>query len=79
MKYLESRSGSWNGAANGIIEKLKINGVKKGQVLSIDAHNNGPNGDAIFSAHYSKDLTDMGELDILYKVMNNNTAGWTGF
>ena len=48
---MESRSGSWNDAADGIISKLKNNGVKKGQIISIDAHNNGPDGDAIFSAH----------------------------
>jgi hypothetical protein len=51
IEYLECRAGSWNGAATDIIEKLKSNEVKKGQILSIDAHNNGPSTDAIFSAH----------------------------
>jgi len=47
---LECRAGSWNGAANGIIQQLRDAGVRHGQVISIDAHNNGPKGDAIFSA-----------------------------
>jgi hypothetical protein len=69
----------WDGAANGIIQKLKSNEVKKGQVLSIDAHNEGPDGDAIFSAHYSKDLPDMGMLDIIFNHKNSNKCGWSDF
>lgn len=53
--------------------------MKKGQILSIDAHNNSPDGDAIFSAHFCKDLPDMGPLEINYKEMNSNTAGWNQF
>jgi len=50
LQYLECRSGGWNGAADGIIKKLQDEGVRHGQVISIDAHNNSPDGDAIFSA-----------------------------
>merc|ERR1712232_878130 len=49
-----------------------------GQVLSIDAHNNGIGGDAIFVAFYSRDVPDEGELDIGYEVQNSSVA-WRKF
>jgi len=47
---LEFRADSWDNAAKGIIDLIKTNDVRRGQVLSIDAHNNSPNDQAIFSA-----------------------------
>jgi len=64
ISYTESRGGSWNGAADAIISQLVRLGVKRGQVVSIDAHNNSADGEAIFSAHYCKDLPDSGPLEI---------------
>ena len=73
-EFQDGRTGSWNGAANGIIRKLKEAGVQRGQVISIDAHNNGPNEAAIFSAHYCKSLPGKGPLDIQYKCENKGRA-----
>ena len=74
VDYTEFQDGSWNGAANGIIRKLKEAGVQRGQVISIDAHNNGPNEAAIFSAHYCKSLPGKGPLDIQYQCENMGRA-----
>jgi hypothetical protein len=78
LEWVESRSGSWNGGASSIISKLKSAGVQRGQIVSIDAHNNGPNGDAIFSAFYDKRLPGFGELNINYHAQNTN-YGWRTF
>lgn len=78
IQSLESRSGSWNGAADGILAQLKEASIQKGQVISIDAHNSGPNNDAIFSAHFCTDLPGCGELDISYKEQNES-YGWSTF
>lgn len=79
FEWVEARAGSWNGAANGVIAKLKAAGVKRGQIVSIDAHNNGPDGDAIFSAHYSTAYPSNGDLDITYSVQNTASYGWATF
>ena len=78
VDYVECRAGSWNGAADGIIAKLQECDVSNGQVLSIDAHNNGEGEDAIFSAHYSKDLPSTGPLSVAYKAHNGSSA-WATF
>ena len=78
-EFQDGRTGSWNGAANGIIRKLKEAGVQRGQVISIDAHNNGPNKAAIFSAHYCKSLPGKGPLDIQYQCENTADQGWDAF
>jgi len=64
LEAVEVREGSWNAAANAIVQELKRSGVRRGQVVSIDAHNNGPDEPAMFSAHFSKWRADGGELDI---------------
>lgn len=71
----ESRSSSWDGAAAGIVANLKNAGVARGQIISIDAHNNGPTGKAIFSAHYCTDLPSQGALDLTF-TEQNTLDGW---
>jgi hypothetical protein len=78
FEWVEVRAGSWNGAADAIIAKLKAAGVKRGQIVTIDAHNNGPDGAAIFSAHYSKSLLSNGDLDISYSAQGAD-YGWATF
>mmetsp|Transcript_80050 Transcript_80050/g.138945 ORF Transcript_80050/g.138945 Transcript_80050/m.138945 type:complete len:680 (+) Transcript_80050:187-2226(+) len=78
-EWLEARAGSWNGAADAIIQKLTEAGVKRGQIASIDAHNSDPDSDAIFSAHFSKSLPDEGDLQITYDVQNTAEYGWDKF
>eukprot|EP00413_Alexandrium_margalefii_P010729 CAMPEP_0204526778 /NCGR_PEP_ID=MMETSP0661-20131031/8621_1 /ASSEMBLY_ACC=CAM_ASM_000606 /TAXON_ID=109239 /ORGANISM="Alexandrium margalefi, Strain AMGDE01CS-322" /LENGTH=594 /DNA_ID=CAMNT_0051532639 /DNA_START=55 /DNA_END=1839 /DNA_ORIENTATION=+ len=70
LEYVEVRANSWDRAADGIIEKLRGAGVKRGQIVSIDAHSNGPSDDAIFSAHFSRRRADGGELAIEYSAKN---------
>ena len=78
VRYVESRSGSWNGAADGVIGALVANGAKQGQLLSIDAHNNGENEDAILSAFWDPSLPSTGPLAIGYKGFNAK-CGWRTF
>lgn len=78
-EWLEARDGSWNGAADAIIQKLVEAGVKRGQIACIDAHNNGPDEEAIFSAHFSKSLPDGGDLQITYDVQNTAEYNWETF
>ncbi|XP_066925865.1 uncharacterized protein [Clytia hemisphaerica] len=78
VEYVESRADTWEEAADGIIGQLEANGVSNGQVLNIDAHNNGEGEAAIFSAHYSKDLPGKGPLSISYKAHNGSSA-WATF
>lgn len=72
FSWVEARASSWNGAANLIIKKLKGLGVKRGQIISIDAHSDRPpsEGDAIFSAHYNLAYPSNGDLDITYHAQN---------
>ena len=53
VSYVESRGRDYDNAAKGIIQKLQDAGVKRGQVLSIDAHASEDGKEAVFSAHYS--------------------------
>jgi len=77
--WVEARGSSWDSAANGVIAKLRAAGVKRGQIVNIDAHNNGPDGDAIFSAHYSLSYPSLGELSVEYSRENTASQGWAGF
>ena len=72
VQWLESRGASFKTAAKSITKKLCDAGVKRGQVLSIDAHM-GVGGDAVFSAFYSTQLPHEGGLKIS---MSEKTAGW---
>merc|ERR1712203_784417 len=79
FEWLEVRAGTWNGAADAIIARLKDHGVQRGQIVSIDAHNNGPDEPAIFSAHFSKSWQSRGALDIRYTAQNTADYGWATF
>lgn len=57
-----SEYGSWNGAADILLHKLSSQGVQQGQLLSLDAHNTGPDEAARFSAQYSSSLPGHGPL-----------------
>jgi len=78
VEFTECRADSWNGAADGLISNLENLGVCNGQVLNIDAHNNGEGEAAIFSAHFSRDLPSRGPLSISYKAHNDSCA-WATF
>lgn len=78
FEWVEARASSWAGGADLIIAKLKEAGVKRGQIISIDARNNNEDGQAIFSAYYSKALMSKGDLNIKYEV-DNAGDGWATF
>lgn len=79
IEWVEARAGSWNGGADAVIQRLKDAGVARGQIISIDAHNNGPNDDAIFSAHFCKSYPSQGALDLTYTSQNTADYGWATF
>jgi len=79
VKSVECRAGSWDAAANGVIEALQRERVQSGQIIAIDAHNNGPNEEAIFSAHYSRELPAIGPLCVQFERHNSNEMEWSAF
>lgn len=78
FEWVEARANTWAGGADLLIAKVKEAGVKRGQIISIDAHNNEPTGQAIFSAYYSKTLMSKGDLNIKYEV-DNAGYPWSKF
>jgi len=80
ITWVESRSKTWNGAATDIIAKIKAAGAKRGQVVGIDAHNNGCTSvdDAIFSAYLDLTAPGYGNLNIKYQGQNAKSA-WKTF
>jgi len=78
ITWVESRSGSWNGAAIDIIAKIKATGAKRGQVLGIDAHNNGCSHEAMFSAYLDLTAPGYGDLDIKF-VSVGGSASWESY
>ena len=77
LDVVEHRDSDWTRCANAIIQELKGKGVQRGQVVAIDAHNNGQSEDAIFSAHYSKALPGLGPLDELtFDEQKHAIYGW---
>lgn len=56
IQYAEARGGTWKEAADRIIARITYMGAKQGQVFSIDAHNNGPEEEAIFSALWDNSI-----------------------
>lgn len=66
--HVEYRAPTWNEAAVGIIGMLGAHRIERGQILSIDAHNNGEGEEAIFSAHWSPSVNSIGAFSsINYK------------
>mmetsp|Transcript_20882 Transcript_20882/g.46011 ORF Transcript_20882/g.46011 Transcript_20882/m.46011 type:complete len:322 (-) Transcript_20882:143-1108(-) len=79
LRWLEARGDNWTQAADSIIEKLANAGVQRGQIVSIDAHNNGPDDQAIFSAHYNPSALGFGNASIKYSLQNTDAYGWAQF
>merc|ERR1712072_81844 len=77
MGYLEVRhSGSWQGACEDLVAQLKELGFCAGQIYSIDAHNNGPDEDAIVSAHWHGDPLgcDDNTCHLEFEIVNDNDS-----
>jgi len=52
MGFLEVRADTWQGACEEMVNKLKDLGFCAGQIYAVDVHNNGPDEEAIVSAHW---------------------------
>jgi len=76
VEHVCSHADSWNGAATGVLAALVEAGVQRGQVLSIDAHNDGPDGDAVFTAHFCRGLQGCGRLALTFQCSANEDAEW---
>merc|ERR1719334_1250586 len=79
IKYCESRNPRWAECSHDIIANLKNNGAKAGQVISIDAHQNGPWAEkAIFHAFWNESLPpyDDEELSIESICAANTDGSW---
>jgi hypothetical protein len=77
--HLEVRNAdSWVGACDALVAQLKELGFCAGQIYSIDVHNNGPDDDAIISAHYHGQ--PLGAVDntchVEYEIKNDSSS-WT--
>ena len=68
IHYTEARGDTWEKAAQRIISNLHNEGAKRGQIIGIDAHNNKPNGDAIFSAFWNSSLQPLGDLTLQHRL-----------
>ena len=61
IKYCEARGAeSWENAAKKLVSHFRNKGVKAGQIISIDAHSNGSDEDAIFHAFWNSSLPAYG-------------------
>lgn len=70
VDHVASAAGSWNGAADELLQLLRSRGVQQGQLLSVDAHNTEPDSHARFSAHFSSSLPGCGPLRLTYRCLN---------
>ncbi|CAE7281350.1 Hmox2 [Symbiodinium sp. KB8] len=70
VDHVASAAGSWNGAADELLQLLQNRGMQQGQLLSIDAHNTEPDSHARFSAHFSSSLPGCGPLRLTYRCSN---------
>lgn len=77
VEHVSSAGGSWWGAATGLLMALQDRGVQRGQLLGIDAHNTHPDGDAVFTAHFSHSLQGDGRLALTCDCTANEVMGWT--
>eukprot|EP00794_Sanderia_malayensis_P012816 gene12816-14129_t len=80
VKWVESRSDGWQDGADKIIALLKEKSVLRGQVLAVDAHNNGARTQAMFSAFYDLNHPSNGEqaLNLAYEHQNASYS-WQEF
>jgi hypothetical protein len=74
--YVEARGCTWNSAAEAIVRELKSLSLAPGEIISIDAHNNGPNDFAIFSAFYKSSRSCSPGVSVDY-LAQNSADSWT--
>merc|ERR1712042_45972 len=74
MGYLEIRSHAWQAACEEIQNQLRELGFLAGQIYAIDVHNNGPDEEAIISAHWHDDPIgcDNNTCHVDFEILNDN-------
>merc|ERR1712062_396128 len=55
MGFIEVRSHAWQDGCEDLVNQLRELGFHAGQIYAIDVHNNGPDEEAIISAHWIGD------------------------
>ena len=75
IRYVEARGSYWNTCAIAMHEKLKEVGVKKHQLLWIDAHNWEPGQEAILSAFWDDNIKSDEPLKLDWEEQNAS-YGW---
>eukprot|EP00435_Cladocopium_sp_Y103_P053312 s303_g17.t1 len=70
VRHLSGAATWWNGAADQLLQLLRNANVQRNQLLTLDAHNDGPNEAARFTALYSLSIPGDGELRLQYRALN---------
>merc|ERR1712062_84098 len=74
MGFIEVRSHAWQDGCEDLVNQLRELGFHAGQIYAIDVHNNGPDEEAIISAHWIGD--PVGEDDkkchVDFEILNDN-------
>jgi hypothetical protein len=80
-EHIEHRTGTWESCATAIIISLNELRLPPRSCISIDAHNNSADGDAIISAFYKrkKDLSDETFVEFGYYLQNSKKAWETQY
>lgn len=76
VEHVRSAGGGWDKAASLMLLALQDSGVLRGQLLGIDAHNDDPDADAVFIAHFSRELQGYGRLALTFDRSANEIADW---
>ncbi|KAK3263861.1 hypothetical protein CYMTET_27367 [Cymbomonas tetramitiformis] len=82
IQVLEVRGnspGEWDAAAGELVAQLEKAGVRRGQLLAVDAHCSSNFGKPIFSAHFAASLPDQGPLDLHFHGQHTDVYGWDDF
>ena len=74
IRYRQIRSNSWDDAAKQLDWELRTDGIKAGQIISIDAHNNDNDGQAMFSVFSNASLPALGELSLKFESKNDQSS-----
>jgi len=76
ISFCNESSHAYETAANKVVEKMKNEGVKPGQIIGIDVHNSGTMGDARFCAFWNRGLPATGDLNNMIIKDKNDHFDW---
>merc|ERR1712126_50258 len=77
MGYLKvTQPGDWIPVLEQMVKQLQQQGFHRGQIYSIDVHNNGPDADGIVSAHWTGQPVGYGGTAYIGFELLNDTNSW---